>query len=95
MLDILRQKFKGQIGVWPFDLKDQPVAIVETWPSLLANVVADAAGPIKDRAQVRLMACALSRLPQATLRAMLSVDAPEEGWILGQGYEQELKNALC
>ena len=95
VLEVLRQKFKGQIGVWPFDLKDQPVAFVEIWPSLLSKEVADLADLIKDRAQVNVMARALSRLPQPTLRAMLSVDAPEEGWILGQGHEQDLKNALC
>lgn len=94
-LETLRQNFKGQIGVWPFDLNDQPVAFVETWPSLIAKQVAARADPIKDRAQVRLMARALSRLPQETLRVMLSVTAPKEGWILGQGHEQDLSNALC
>lgn len=94
-LEMLRQKFQDDIGVWPFDLADQPVGFIEIWPSLLADVVARETDAIKDRAQVRLMARALSRLPADTLRAMLSVDAPEEGWILGLGFEQELKRALC
>ena len=94
-LEKLRRAFPGQIGVWPFDLADQPIAFVEIWPSLLSDVVAAEGDPIKDRAQVRLMARALARLPQAALDDMLAVDAPEEGWILGLGHEEALKRALC
>ncbi len=94
-LENLRRRFAGEIGVWPFDLVDQPVAFVETWPSILAKDVAEEGDLIKDRAQVRLMARALSRLPTSVLHAMLCVDAPEEGWILGLGYEQDLRHALC
>lgn len=39
--------------------------------------------------QVRLMA----RLPRHRLATMLAVEAPEEGWILGLGYEEELMKA--
>lgn len=94
-LERLRRRFPHQIGVWPFDLANQPVGFVEIWPSLLADRVADEGDTIKDRAQVRLLARALARLPEAALRDMLGVDAPEEGWILGLGFEDALKEALC
>ena len=95
LLERLRKKIPGKIGVWPFDLTDQPIAFVEVWPSLLAEAVAAEGDPIKDRAQVRLLARALSHLPADALRDMLTVDAPDEGWILGLGYEEALKEALC
>lgn len=95
VLQRLRRRFPRKIGVWPFDLADQPIAFVEIWPSLLADRVNAEADPIKDRAQVRLMARALARLPRAGLSRMLSVDAPEEGWILGLGHETALRTALC
>lgn len=94
-LEGLRRAFPGKIGVWPFDLTDQPIAFVEIWPSLLSGDVAAMADPIKDRAQVRLMARALARLPRAALDDMLNIDAPEEGWILGLGHEEALRQALC
>lgn len=85
----------GDIGVWPFTDLSAPVAFVEIWPSLIAEVVAEAGDSIKDRAQVRLLARALSHLSESHLQAMLDVDAPEEGWILGLGHEQELRIAAC
>ncbi len=94
-LERLRLTFPDVIGVWRFDLLHQPVGFVEIWPSLLANRVAEVGDPIKDRAQVRIMARALSRLPEAELRDMLDVEAPEEGWILGLGFEDALNEALC
>ena len=95
VLQRLREMFPGKIGVWPFDLADQPIAFVEIWPSLLSGEVAALSDPIKDRAQVRLMARALARLPEDQLQRMLSVDAPEEGWIIGLGHEEALRDALC
>jgi molybdopterin molybdotransferase len=95
MLERLRLRFPGQIGVWPFDLADQPAGFVEIWPSLLADRVAGEGDRIKDRAQVRLLARALARLPDASLNDMLDFDAPEEGWILGLGFEDALNEALC
>ena len=94
-LEKLRQRYPGMIGVWPFDLSDHPIAFVEVWPSLLAAEVARETDDIKDRAQVRVLARALSRLPAPALRDMLAVDAPEEGWILGLGHEKALRKALC
>ena len=95
VLERLRRRFPDRIGTWPFDLEDQQVAFVEIWPSFLAAKVRDAKDEIKDRAQVRLMARALSRLPNDVLHDMLDVDAPEEGWIFGIGYEDVLERALC
>lgn len=95
VLEKLRRRYPGQISVWPLEPLENPVVFVETWPGLISDVVAAEADAIRDRAQVRLMARALARLPHDTLSAMLDVDAPEEGWILGVGHEDELRKALC
>lgn len=78
-------RFAGKIAVWPFEALDRPVAFVEVWPSLWPEAVrrAEQAGEIRDAAQVRLTADWLAGLAPAALAAMLRVDAPEEGWILG------------
>lgn len=94
-LSRLRAMFPGEIAVWPFEPLDRPVAFVEIWPSLLRGPVTEAGDPIKDRAQVRLLARALAKLPRAHLEDMLAVEAPEEGWILGLGHETLLESALC
>lgn len=96
VLQRLRQAFPGQIAVWPYEPLDRPIAFVEIWPSLINSEVRAATGPqdIRDAVQVRLMVRALAGLEPARLRAMLSVDAPEEGWIFGLGYQQELA-LLC
>ena len=86
----LRARFSGKIAVWPFEPLDRPVSFVEIWPSLIRKAVAASGDPIKDRAQVRLTARALAQLPFETLAEMLAVEAPEEGWILGLGHEDEL-----
>lgn len=91
----LRQRFSDQISIWPFEPLDRPVAFVEIWPSLIRGPVAEARDPIKDRAQVRLLARALATLDPKDLERMLQVDAPEEGWILGLGQEARLAEAAC
>ena len=80
-------------AVWPFEPLAAPVALVEIWPSLLADVIRTEARPdeIRDAVQVRVLARAVSALPPDRLVAMLSVEAPEEGWILGLGHEAELR----
>jgi molybdopterin molybdotransferase len=80
------------VSVWPFEVLDKPVAMVEVWPGLINPAVkrAEAQGGIRDAHQVRLMARALARLSPDRLADMLAVDAPEEGWILGLGHEAEL-----
>lgn len=83
-------------AVWPFDAIDsQPTVIAEIFPSLLAPLVARSGDPIKDRAQVTLLARAFFRLSQRDALAPLFriPDDPriaEEGWILGAGHETAL-----
>lgn len=95
VLNRLRRRFYGQVGVWPLEVLDKPVALVETWPGLINAAVkrAEAQGGIRDAHQVRLLSRALAHLPPDKLAEMLAVDAPEEGWILGQGYEEDLMRA--
>jgi hypothetical protein len=86
----LRARFRGRLSVWPFEPLGPPVALVEIWPGLIERAVKAAPDTIRDAAQVRLLASALAALPAARLAEMLDVTAPEEGWILGLGYEKEL-----
>ncbi|MEM1130525.1 MAG: gephyrin-like molybdotransferase Glp [Pseudomonadota bacterium] len=102
----LRRRFGRALSVWPFDAADAPdaaVVVTEIWPSLLDVVVREAldqmADPIKDAAQVRVVAGALAEAQTAgTLAAMLR-DVPdgaprdEEGWILGIGHEAAFESA--
>ena len=96
VLHRLRRRYAGKLATWPFDAPEvvaaAPVVLVEIWPSLLNAAVreATATGGIKDAHQVRLTARALARLTPDQLRAMMDVEAPEEGWILGLGQEAEL-----
>ncbi len=94
-LERLRRRHPGQIAVWPFGGGHAPVHFVEVWPSLIADEVRAQGDPIRDRAQVRLLARALSRLPEDRLARMMRVSEPEEGWILGLGHEDELASAAC
>jgi len=93
----LRRRFAGQVAVWPFEALDVPVALVEIWPSLINPAVMQemqrCMTPIKDAVQVRLLALAMSGLDPDLFQRMLDVDAPEEGWILGQSYEADLNAA--
>ena len=95
VLEKLRRRHPGKIAVWPFEGGPAPVHFVEIWPSLIADAVRADGDGIRDRAQVRLLARALSRLPENMLLRMMSVDEPVEGWILGLGYEEELARAAC
>ncbi len=100
-LEHLRQSMVGQIAVWPFQPWDEaPVVIAEIYPSLL-TVAVDARlarqDTIKDAVQVETLADALWRLQQASgLDHALSMakGAPtDEGWVLGVGVEDALKEA--
>ncbi|MEL7091052.1 MAG: gephyrin-like molybdotransferase Glp [Pseudomonadota bacterium] len=87
MLSRLR-RFEG-VGVWPFEGWQAPVVLAEIWPGLIEGAVAEDDDDIRDRAQVRLLARALSRLPDETLTAWLAdtpEEAREEAWILGAGH---------
>lgn len=91
----LRRRFAGQVAAWPFEPLEAPVALVEIWPGLINPAVkrAEATGGIRDAHQVALLARALACLPATDLRAMLEVQAPEEGWIMGLGFEDKLTAA--
>jgi len=93
VLHRLRDRFADQIAVWPFEEMDKPISFVEIWPGLIEPVVKQMKYGIRDAHQVRLLARALHHLPASTLDAMLKVDAAEEGWILGFGYEHALETA--
>ena len=95
VLNRLRRRFADQIAIWPFDPLDKPVTFVEIWPGLINPVVklAEAQGGIRDAHQVQLLARALAHLPPPDLHAMLSITAPEEGWIMGLGHEDKLNRA--
>lgn len=87
------------VSVWPFDPPAR-VMLAEVYPSLLGARVdaAVAAGEVKDRAQVRLLARALWRLQAAGGLAPLLQDVPaaargDEGWILGAGHAATLQAA--
>lgn len=95
VLQRLRARFGRRLAIWPFERIKAPIVCVEIWPGLINPAVkcAEYAGGIRDAMQVRLLVRALSRLPKKRLHAMLDIDAPEEGWILGLGHEEELMTA--
>ena len=83
--------------VWPFDTPSAPLVLAEVYPSLLSVAVKSDPAPIKDEAQVRLLAKALFALSQANALSPLFVTPPEaaeEGWILGVGHQDALLRAL-
>lgn len=83
------------VAVWPFQPPAR-VTLAEVYPSLLAPEVA-AEGGIKDATQVRLLARALWNLAaRDTLAPLLTVPAiaGEEGWILGAGHQDTLREGL-
>ena len=95
VLNRLRKRFGRHVAVWPFEPLESPVTFVEIWPGLIEPAVrrAQRQGGIRDAHQVRLLARALHALPAPVLRAMLDVEAPEEGWIMGQGFEDKMNQA--
>ncbi len=95
VLSRLRARYPDLISVWPVEKCRKPVVFAEVWPSLIAAPVRAATDAIKDRAQVTLLARALAGQSPRDLAAMLSVDTPVEGWILGLGHEDKLEAALC
>lgn len=82
----LRRAFP--VAVWPFEALEAPIAFVEIWPSL---TVKDApVGIIKDAWQVAEVAQQVAGLNPDTLAEILDVQAPEEGWTFGLGFEDVL-----
>ncbi|MEL6520324.1 MAG: gephyrin-like molybdotransferase Glp [Pseudomonadota bacterium] len=90
MLHRLRSRFESRLAVWPFEpLGDKPIVLAEIYPSLIAEIVAEADG-IKDAAQVSLLAAAFAEMQRRGTLAEAISAAPEdasreEGWILGAG----------
>ncbi len=95
-LQALRARFGAQVSVAPFEPPDAPVVLAECYPGLFAETIAARMreGEIPDRAQVRVLAWALARLPPSRLDALLREGDPVEGWILGHGAAEEVSAAL-
>ncbi|MEM1073096.1 MAG: gephyrin-like molybdotransferase Glp [Pseudomonadota bacterium] len=91
MLARLRRKFGA--AVWPFEPLSRDIAFLEIWPSLTLG--SPPAGHIKDAWQVQEVARTISVLDPEALARMLTVSAPEEGWIFGLGFEAELEAAAA
>ena len=93
MLWRLRQRFVGKLAVWPFEPLDHQIAVVEIWPSLFTQAVADTApaAGIKDAHQVRLMAKLCASLSSDELAMVLDATPTAEGWIFGLGHEDMLR----
>lgn len=99
LLARLRREFP--VSVWPFEPLDQPIALVEIWPSLVNPVVRAALRPgaIKDAVQVRVMVETVLAMQRAGCLAPALAAVPEsaraeEGWIFGLGAEESLAAAL-
>ncbi len=86
VLTRLRRAFP--VAVWPFEALEAPIAFVEIWPSLTVKDAPE--GMIKDAWQVAEVARQVAALSAAKLSEILDVDAPEEGWIFGLGFEDVL-----
>ncbi|WP_458791507.1 molybdopterin-binding protein [Yoonia sp. MH D7] len=77
----LRETFKTDLSVWPFETPDTPIVIAEIWPSMFTD-----AGPddmIKDAFQVQVTANHFAQMAPQALKRTMDVVAPLEGWILG------------
>ena len=94
-LQSLRDRYGSDLRVAPFETWDAPLVLVEIYPSLISDVVAAARqeDEILDRAQVRVLATALSRLAPEVLDALLDAGDPVEGWSLGVGQADVLRAA--
>ena len=82
-------------AVWPFETWDEaPVVLAEIYPSILGDAVPREG--IRDEAQVRALSRALLRvLRDGRFLDAPAQAAPEEGWILGLGFEAELRAAAA
>lgn len=94
----LRTQFADSLAVWPFAPLSTPIALVEVWPSLLADQVRSESqtDEVRDATQVRVLARVLWQMQRdATLGPALDIgyQAAGEGWILGVGAEQALRAA--
>ena len=98
----LREALGGACTVWPFEAPASPIVLAEIYASHIAPQVAllEARGMIRDEAQVRLLSRALYRLgSEAGLAPLFAPDIPrpllaEEGWTLGNGHLDTLRQAV-
>lgn len=83
MLNRLRRRYGGALGVWPFQKGDFAIHVVEVWPSLIARVVAErlTEGAIKDEVQVGTLAEAIHNQPAERMARWLAQGDPVEGAI--------------
>ena len=95
-LQAMRQRFGAALSVAPFEEPGTPVVLVELFPSLLADevVAAQGADEILDRAQVRVLAETISRIPPSDMDRLLRQGDPQEGWIFGAGDDALLCAAV-
>lgn len=93
----LRRQFVDRIAVWPFEDAPRPVTFLEVWPSLIAPQIAalQQADEIRDAAQVRVLAQALSRLSAHEYDLLTATPpiAQQEGWIFGVDQARILAQA--
>ena len=100
-LATLRSAFGNAMSVWPFEAPDARIVLAEVYPSMLRDAVNASLqtdpDEIKDRAQVRLLARAVSRLAASGDLSRAFTGFPDtasrEGWILGTGIEADLAHA--
>lgn len=91
---LARLRRRGGVAVWPFEAwRGAPVVLAEIWPGLIEDALPASSDDIRDRAQVRLLADALARMPVEELATLL--DAPpsaaqDEAWILGADQRARL-----
>ena len=85
VLSRLRERFIGQVSVWPFETLDTDVAFIEIWPSLFNQQIkaANLTDWIKDAAQVHVTADIIAGMSPSELTQTLNVPPNPEGWIFG------------
>jgi len=91
----LRRRFGDALSVWPFEAPESQIVLAEIWPTLINVAVRAEEDPIRDRAQVRLLAQAIAGLEPGDLAACLEPRSSEEGWIFGLGQEKKLLSVLA
>lgn len=94
---LARLRRRKGVRVWPFEeWRDAPVVLAEIWPTLVDRAVRATGEPIRDKAQVALLARAISLLPPEMLSRLMNTPpvAREEAWILGGGHSEVLEDLL-
>ncbi len=88
-LSRLRQSYKDDLRVWPFETPDAPIVLAETYFSLLRELPLDS-HDIKDAAQVKEYAELFASLNDEDWQELLKRPRPKTGWVLGRGNEDRL-----